>query len=483
MIVVGAGIGGLTTAYLLAREGRDVILLDEGRIASGQSERTSAHLASIIDDRFSVLASRRDWDTARIAYQSHAAAIDRIETLCRDEAIDCDFARVDAYLFPGPDGNKRVIADELEASEKVGVADFTAVESVPGIQDSGQAIRYGGQGRFHPVRYFAGLADACTRRGVRIFNGRRVSDVQGAQPGNGEPARVTFLDNEQVITAHHVVVATNVPTPVNDWMGIYLKMAAYRTYMVGFSVPAGSIPDALYWDTLDPYHYARLIHEPQNGRDILITGGEDHKTGQDGASDERFEKLSEWTRRVFPQVGEEVTRWSGQVVETGDGLGFIGRAPTKGENVYVIAGDSGMGLTHGTLGAMLIADLIAGRENPWTHAYNPARALLNTETISEDANSNMQYADYLTPGEIKNESELAPGEGALMRRGLSKIAVYRDKDGQVCRMTAACPHMKGIVQWNPVEKSWDCPVHGSRFDCQGKMVMGPSFTDLDKIED
>jgi Rieske Fe-S protein len=273
------------------------------------------------------------------------------------------------------------------------------------------------------------------------------------------------------------VLASNVPGPL-AWNGLYLKQAAYRTYVVGLGIEENEVANALYWDTHDPYHYVRLARH--QGRQVLLVGGEDHKTGQRGASDERFEKLIEWTRYVFPQAKEEVVRWSGQVQETGDGLGFIGRAPGGGECVYCITGDSGMGLTHGTLGAMLVTDLIQRRASPWEDIYSPTRKLLNKDVISEAANANAQYTDYLTPGEIASEDDLRPGEGGLMRSGLKKLALYRDESGKVHRMSAVCPHLKCIVHWNPVERSWDCPCHGSRFDCQGHNVIGPAVSDLDK---
>jgi len=481
VVVIGAGISGLTTAYLLAVEGRDVVVLDAGPIGAGQTDRTSAHLTSIIDDRFSLLESRHNVETSRLAYASHAAAIDRIEQIVRDEGIDCDFARVEAYLFAGPAGDEKILEEEFGASQRAG-ASVERVDAVPSLSAQFAGLKFGAQAIFDPVRYLYALAAAATGRGVRIFCGRRVGDVQGADPKTGNPARVTFHDNEEVITATHVVVATNVPAPINDWTGIYLKQAAYRTYMVGLAIEPGSIQNALYWDTASAYHYARVLAQPQSGRDVLLVGGEDHKTGQGGATPERFENLIHWARSVFPNVGEAVSRWSGQVVETGDGLAFIGRAPTKGENVYCITGDSGMGLTHGTLGAILIADLIAGRTNPWEAIYDPARKLLNRDLVAEALNANAQYTDYLTPGEISNESDLQPGQGALMRQGMTKLAVYRDDSGTVHTMSAVCPHLKCIVHWNGVERSWDCPCHGSRFDCQGRLLVGPSIDDLPSAE-
>lgn len=480
VIVVGGGIAGLTTAYLLAKQGRDVVLLDEGGIGSGQTERTSAHLASIIDDRLYRIEKQHDAETARLAFESHAAAIDRIERITREEKIECDFARLPAYLFPGPAGDEAEIRREAEPAARAG-ATVHAYESVPGLNRSGPALRFENQARFHPGRYIIGLADAATRAGVRIRCGRRVTGVTGFDRKRGWKAKVTLGPDDTQLEADHVVVATNTPSPINDWASIYMKQTAYRTYMVGLAVREGSVPDALYWDTVDPYHYVRLLNDPKDGYDTLLIGGEDHRTGQ-GASGWAFEKLVAWALKVFPQVEHEVCRWSGQVQEPVDGLGYIGRAPTSGENVYVITGDSGMGLSHGTLGAMLIADQIAGIANPWEKIYDPSRTPINTELVTENTNTTRQYVDWVTTGEINDEADLKPGEGGLMRSGLTKLALYRDEQGTLHKMSAVCPHLKCIVHWNGVERSWDCPCHGSRFDCHGRVVMGPAVSDLPKVE-
>jgi Rieske Fe-S protein len=195
-----------------------------------------------------------------------------------------------------------------------------------------------------------------------------------------------------------------------------------------------------------------------------------------------FLSLETWAMEKFSMVGETRYRWSGQVQEPADGLAFIGRAPTKGENVYVITGDSGMGLTHSTIGGLLLTDLIMGRPNPWEALYDPSRKILNAEFVRENANVVAQYKDLVTSGEFKSVDEIPAGHGAVMREGLSKIAVYRDPAGKVHRHSAICTHLQCVVQWNPTEKSWDCPCHGSRFDPDGKVLMGPAIDDLPRVK-
>jgi glycine/D-amino acid oxidase-like deaminating enzyme/nitrite reductase/ring-hydroxylating ferredoxin subunit len=475
--VVGGGIAGLTTAYLLTKAGRSVIVLDEGPVGAGQTERTSAHLASAIDDRFTEIERLHGEDGSRICYESHAAAIDMIESIARDQAIDCEFRRVNGYLFPAPNDAPDELDKELQAACRAG---FKSVEKISSIQfggaDHGPCLRFPNQAEFHPLKYLYGLASALTRMGGKIYTGCRVKDVQGTQEKNKQPARAQIDDGPAAITARAIVVATNTPAPINDWMGIYTKQASYRTYIVIAKIPPDSF-DGLWWDNEEPYHYVR-----REG-DLLVIGGEDHKVGQFPKDGAPFMNLELWARKKFPALGEVVGRWSGQVQEPDDYVAFIGPAPTKNPNIYVITGDSGMGLTHGTLGAKIVSDQILGRENPWAKLYDPTRKSLTRDFIKENLNAVKQYKDFLTPGEVRSEDEIPAGQGAVMRDGLSKIAVYKDQAGNLHKCSAVCTHLKCIVQWNPVEKSWDCPCHGSRFDPLGKVLMGPAIDDLTEVKE
>jgi glycine/D-amino acid oxidase-like deaminating enzyme/nitrite reductase/ring-hydroxylating ferredoxin subunit len=481
--VVGAGIAGLTSACLLAAEGKSVVVVDEGPIGSGQTGRTSAHLASAIDDRFQDVERELGPEASRIQYQSHSAAIDLIERCAREEGIDCEFKRLNGYLFPSPSDPPDFLDKELAAAHRAGFSDSEKAGTVTLCgREMGPCIRFGGQARFHPLKYLVGLAQVFERRGGKIFTGRRIKDVQGSDPKTHERARATIDDGPDAVVCDAIVVATNTPAPINDWMGIYTKQAPYRTYMIGLEVSRGAVTDALYWDNEEPYHYVRV--EPREaGSDVLLVGGEDHKTGQPPEDPQApFRDLEQWTRKMFPMAGEVKYHWSGQVQEPVDGVAYIGRAPTAKENVFVITGDSGMGLTHGTLGAQLVTDLILKRPNPWEKIYDPSRKTLNTELLKENTNAVATYADYLTPGEIKSPDALRPGQGALLREGLTKVAVYRDDTGAVHKCSAICTHLACLVSWNGVEKTWDCPCHGSRFDPLGRVLMGPAIDDLKPLD-
>jgi Rieske Fe-S protein len=246
------------------------------------------------------------------------------------------------------------------------------------------------------------------------------------------------------------------------------------------------VAPALYWDTDEPYHYVRLYRARRDGQDheLLIVGGEDHHTGQGGDAPLRWDRLERWARERWPRARKREFEWSGQVLEPVDGLAFIGRNPLDHANVYVATGDSGNGMTHGTIAGMLLADLIVGRENPYATLYDPSRrsVLALKEWIVEAATSTAPYSEWLTAGDVESVDDVRAGEGAVIRRGLRKIAVYRRPSGELVQLSATCPHLGCIVEWNASEKSWDCPCHGSRFTAEGRVVNGPALSDLSRHE-
>jgi len=474
--VIGAGITGLSVAYHLTRAGRRVLVIDDGPIGGGETGRTTAHLASAIDDRYYLLEQHHGERGARLAAHSHAAAIDDIEAIAAQEAFDCDFLRVDGYLFAPPGGDLDVLRRELAAARRAGLeGELVARAPLPGFS-TGPCIRFPHQAQFHPIKYLRGLAEAVQRRGGRIATGVRAEHVEG-----GTPAKV-IAEGSRVILADAVVVATN--SPISSRLRLPAKEAQYRTYVIAMEVPRRTVPTALYWDTDNPYHYARVAPGPSKDTDLIIIGGEDHKVGQDDSATLRWDRLAEWARERFVGATHIDHKWSGQIVEPVDGLAYIGRDPSAGDNVYVATGDSGNGLTHGTIAGMLISDLILGRSNEWAGLYDPTRSARHGARtfVRENLNTATQYADWLGAGDVHGEDEIGPGEGAVVRHGVRLLAVYRDEAGRLHHRSAVCPHLGGIVSWNAAERSWDCPAHGSRFDCLGRCVNGPANTDLKPVE-
>jgi glycine/D-amino acid oxidase-like deaminating enzyme/nitrite reductase/ring-hydroxylating ferredoxin subunit len=481
--VVGAGIAGLTTAYLLGRAGRSAVVLDDGPIVSGETERTTAHLTTVLDKRYFELERLHGEKGARLAAESHSAAIDQIEHIVAEEEIDCDFERLDGFLFLPPEESTTILERELAAAHRAGMTTVRKVaRSALTSFDTGPALRFPRQAQFHPVRYLAALAQAIIRDGGRIYTHTHVTKIEGGEPGRIETR------NGPAVTADAVVVATN--TPVNDSLVIHTKQAAYRTYVIGAIIPPGSVSKGLYWDMSNPYHYVRLQSLPAGqsspaAGELLIVGGEDHKTGQADDAESRYLRLEEWARIRFPMMKEIKFRWSGQVMEPIDGLAFIGPNPLDKDNVYIATGESGNGMTHGTIAGMLLTDLIQGRENAWASLYEPSRKTLGAvgRFAMENLNVAAQYGDWLSAGDTKNNSLVSPDSGAIVGYGLGKKAVYCNAAGRLHECSAVCPHLGGIVAWNDSEKTWDCPCHGSRFNKFGKVLNGPANANLTPMEE
>lgn len=470
--VVGAGIAGMMTAYTLAKAGKSVIVLDDGGIGSGETGRTTAHITAALDDRYYNIESMHGEDGARYAAESHTAAINRVEEICDIEGIACDFIRLDGYLFLAPHHPHKMLEQELEAAQRAGLTDTVLVEKAPlDFFDTGSCLKFPRQGQFHPLRFLEGLARCIQRDGGRIYCGSHVTEIN-----DGVPCTVKTADDKKV-TCSNIVVATN--ASISDYVVTHAKQAPYRSYVIGARIPKGSMPAILLWDTPDPYHYVRI--QPEADHDVLIVGGEDHKTGHAHDMAERFGNLENWTRERFPIVDQVLYYWSGQIMEPFDYLSFTGVTP-GGEHVYMHSGDSGNGITHGVMAGILLTDLILGRANPWASLYDPKRVTLRAapEFLKENLDVMLQYGKYVLPGD--SLEGLQPGEGRVILRGGHRIAAYRDAEGVLHERSAVCTHLKCIVAWNELEKSWDCPCHGSRFDPHGRVLNGPAISGLDEVK-
>jgi len=473
--VIGAGMAGLSAAYHLLGVGRSVTVLDDGPIGGGETARTTAHLASALDDRFYHLEKLFGRDGARLAAQSHSVAIEAIERNVRELGIECAFRRVDGYLFVGRDRSQSELDRELAAATRAGLK-VESVDRAPVPFDTGRCLRFADQAQFHPLAYLVGLARGVVARGGRIHTGVHVVKIEG-----GEEPKVTTSDG-RIIHARAIVDATN--AAISSQIKLPLREAAYLTYAIAIAVPAEAVPMHLYWDTEDPYHYVRVA-EGEGGASHLIVGGEDHRTGHDQDPVHRWLALEQWTRERFPMAGATIARWSGQVIEPVDSLALIGRSPTL-RNVFIATGDSGHGITHGAIAGLVLPALIAGGDHPWAKLYDPKRhrsVRAYGELVHDAVLSSAPYALWAKRSDVRSPEEIRPGAGAVVRKGLSLLAVYRDSAGVCHQRSAVCPHLRGIVVWNAAEHTWDCPCHGSRFDRYGRVISGPASSDLPEHEE
>jgi glycine/D-amino acid oxidase-like deaminating enzyme/nitrite reductase/ring-hydroxylating ferredoxin subunit len=471
--VVGAGIAGVTTAYLLLKNGFQVTLLDRDNFGNNETSRTSAHLSNVLDEGYTKLLRLHGERGARLAFESHSDAIDLIEKIIAEENIDCDFRRVDGYLFLSPDTKSTYLKDEYEACLKVGFQNISLEASPRYFATLGPAIFYPQQARFHSLKYLKGLLQAVVNMGGKVYGLTKVLEVHG-----GTDAYVK-TDFGHRVSCEHIVVATNVP--INDRLQIHVKEGAYRSYVVGIEVPENTFPDILMWDTEEPYHYVRKVESVKKGFEVVIVGGEDHRVGQEGPDHQPFAKIEKWARERLGLAGQVAYQWSGQIIEPFDGLAFIGRNPQDEDNVYIVTGGSGHGLTHGSIAATIIRDLIQNHPNEWSKLYDPSRMSPRALPLMamENLKSLLPYEDHLHLKDQYTKGPLVPGEGILVRDKLKEIAVYCDPDGKLHALSALCPHLGGVVHWNKIEKTWDCPCHGSRFSCTGEVINGPAITNLE----
>ncbi len=476
LLVVGSGIAGLSSAYEAARFGARVIVIDRGDISGGMTARTTAHLVSEIDDRYFDLIKVVGEENARLYYDSQVAAISRIEQVCEDEGIDADFTRLPGYLVPADATYQSEIAQEYDACKALGVeVEWSDTAPYP-LPDGARALKFPNQGRFHPLKYCAGLTLAIQKRGGKLFS--HTAYVGHEELGDGVIVRT---ERGTQIRAGTALFATNVP--VNDKVKVHTKQVPMRTYVVAGRVPRGSVEDALVWDTLQPYHYVRL-QPAGEGEDWLIVGGEDHRSGTANDMEDRFEKLEKWACDRFPPFEGAEHRWSGQVMEPVDFLPYSGRDGS--ERIFVHSGDSGQGMTNGVAGSLNFIALYRNDKARFAELFAPERkptaGLSLKEYLKGQGPVVANLSEYLSGGEVDSAEEIPPGEGAVMRRGVAKHAVYHGEDGVFIERSAVCTHVGCIVHWNSFEKCWDCPCHGSQFLPDGTVINGPAVRPLAEVD-
>ncbi|MFL5764264.1 MAG: FAD-dependent oxidoreductase [Bacteroidia bacterium] len=478
VVIVGGGIAGVTTAYNLSLQGKKVILLEDGFIGSGESGRTTAHVVTCLDDRYYNLEHLHGTDGAKMAAESHAAAIEFVESAVEREKINCDFSRLAGYLFRHPSDDKDVLKKEYDAAIRAGVK-VERLEETPGIRGEGECLYFHGQAQFHILKYLKGLCEAIISRGGKIYTQTHADKIDA----NG-----VTTDRGYRVDAEHIVVATN--SPVNDLRKIHTKQTAYRTYVIGAKIKKGSVLPALWWDTGDfeadsrypPYHYVRT-QRLSDTHDVLIVGGEDHPTGikTEITEEERYHHLELWTKERFDTEGI-IYRWSGQVLETMDSLAFIGRNPGDADNIYIITGDSGNGMTHATIGAMMITNMILGVPDRWEKLYDPSRSRI-LKTVGQYVHDGFAAVkkflkDRPQDDKVSAISKIKKGDAEVLQLKGEKYGIHRDDNGSLHIVSAVCTHLQCTVRWNGGEKTWDCPCHGSRFSYEGKVMNGPANADL-----
>lgn len=486
VIVVGAGISGLSIAYNLLKAGKGVVVIESRVVGAGMTGRSTAHIMPWFDDYYHIVEKLHGFENTKHVAASHLKAIDWIEQTVNEEKIDCNFSRVDGYLYPhdsSKDAHKK-LEKEFDVCRKLGLnVEMVDLGNDPSSGSIGTALKFSNAGQFDPIKYVNGLAKAVASKGGKIYETTKVRKIDNNQ--------VTTADGV-VVTGGEVVLATF--TPPHREQLIHTFQQPEYFYAVGLKLPKGSVKKSLWWDTATPYHNVRI--EEKEDHDVLVVAGENHDSGKKFEDyEDAYNKLEQWAKQRWTSAGEVVCKWTGQIYRPVGFIPLIGSDPLAGNtgglvawDQLVVTGDSGQVITSGTIAGILITDMITKKDNPWAEIYSPKRRTTSTkETVTgtgervwntvEGIKDLLPYAG--TDG--VDIEDLAPCGGCVVQSGVSKMAVYKDDKGCLHKFSAICPHLGCVVKWNPIDGVFNCPCHGSIFDHHGTVINGPALVDLSPV--
>ena len=468
VVVIGAGITGLSVAEMLKRSGKRVAVIEAGRIAAGATGYTTAKVSSLHGVMYADLVASAGQEQAQLYAHANEAAIKEVATLVDELAINCDFRRADAYSYTTDESQLDRIHAEVEAATSLGLpASFANTTELP-FPIAG-AVRFANQAMFHPRKYCLGLAAAIDGDGSHVFEKTTALDVSSA-----DICEVTTTHG--TVRAPYVVMATQIP--FLDRGGFFARTHPARSYAMAIEIN-GPVPEQMYLGIDTPTRSVRSHIEGDTS--YVIVGGEGHKVGQDDDTRQRYEALENWAREHF-DVRSIAYRWSAQDYMPVDDVPYIGPITPKNDRILVATGFKKWGMTTGTVAGMILTDTIMGRESPWSTVFDSTRADVR-RSAKQFLTGNLNVAKHLVGDRLKAlkpqaAADLANGEGGIVEADGEKVAAYRDESGALHAVSPACTHLGCFVAWNTAERSWDCPCHGSRFAIDGEVLQGPALKPL-----
>lgn len=469
VVIVGGGITGVSAAMLLAKGGKRVVLLEAGKVGFGTTGCSTGNLHILPDQYLSRIEKKWGREAAAAVAASRGAALDLLAGTVAEFGLECGFFRRPHYLFPTDETQARQIAAEHDAAIEAGLP-ATYVEDAPLPFPVGKGLKIAAQAQFHPLLFVQQLAKAIVAENCRIFEHSPVLEI--------DQRKVTVRTASGEVRGAAILLATHTPKGFNV---LQTELGPYREYGIAGPLPEGPLPEGIFWTMEEPNHSFRSY--AQNGSRSLIVIGEKHKTGQHSHS-EYFQKVEAFAQRRFGLERSDY-RWSAQNYRPADDLPYIGRT-LAAEEVHVATGFGTNGLLYGPLAAMIISDGILGRSNPWASMYRATRITPTKgagKFIEENVDVAMQYLrDYLTHAEREQLRNVPLGEGRVAELDGKRVAVYRDEQDNWSAVSPVCTHLGCIVHWNAMEKSWDCPCHGSRFNPDGSIIEGPALKPLGRRE-
>lgn len=463
--IVGGGLVGITAAKLLKQAGKTVAVIEAERVGSGVSGHTTAKLTSLHQLIYADLIKEHDVDKAQVYADSNQAAIEQVASLVQSENIDCDFSRQDAYTFARTLDNVDKIEAEVKAAHKLGLpAEYVSEVDLP-FRIAG-AIKLPNQAQFHPRKYMLHLAGTIAGAGSYVFEQTRVTTVDGEGPCKVK------TEHGATVNAQDVIIATNLP--ILDQGLFFAKSYPKRSYLIGAYIDPAKAPNGVFIGVGETYRSMRTT-PTDDGKMLLLMGGEGHKVGDADDTPERYQRLVNDLKSDFG-IDQADYRWSSQDMVSFDKLPYIGRLTPMHNHTYVATGFSHWGMSKSTLSAMILSDIILGKENPWAETYESTRPtpFVTQTSIKENLDVGSRWVGDRFKGLFESEKDVQPGDGKLITVGGEKVAAYRDEAGNLHKVSAVCPHLGCIVDWNAAEKSWDCPCHGSRFGYDGDILQGPA---------
>ena len=471
VLIVGAGITGITAALMLQKAGKQCIVSDSYTPGFGTTGGTSAHINTFADTTYAEAESAFGKEGAQLFADAVNEGFNIIKDNVNLYKIDCDYETKTGFVYAETDDEVKQLDDIYTGTQKVGVS-ISYAENVPTPVEIKKAVALPNQAQFHPLKYLQAIQEQFIKLGGIVVNYTQIKKIEQS----GGLFKVTTNNNP--ITARAVIYATHMPPGINLFN---LRCAPYRSYVLGVKLTDDKYPEALVYDMQEPYHYLRT-HEI-DGQKLLIVGGNDHKTGHEDA-EKAFEDLEKYVRKYY-NVSSVKYKWSSQYYVSVDGFPYIGQMPSEPKGVYCATGYNGNGMMLGSISAKILSDLIIGNDSKYQKIFSPARIKPIdgfTEFVKENADAAYHFvADRFNIHETDSLKRLKPDSGNVVEVNGQKIAAYRDSAGKIHALSPVCTHAKCIVNWNQEEKSWDCPCHGARYDINGEVLTGPARKELQQI--
>ncbi len=472
VVLIGGGITGISTAWLLQQAGKNCLVIEARNIGFGTTGGTTAHLNTLLDTPYADISKNFGEDSAKLVARAAREAIELVKKNSKDLSIDCGFKDMPAFVFAQTQEQANDLDDIYLASAKAGLQ-LTYTNRIPVPIPFKRALIVRNQASFNPMPYVYALATAFEKAGGTILQDTRVTGVE-------EDEILTVTTSSSSFRARAVVFATHIPIGINL---LHLRCAPYRSYAMAVRLMnKKDYPKGLIYDSEDPYHYYRS--QEINGVTYLIAGGYDHRTADEENTENRFLQLEAYLRRYY-NIKEIKYTWSSQYFEPADGLPYIGSLPGHTGNIFTATGFGGNGMVYSSVAAIILKSMITGEPDPYKGLFNPNRikpvaGFVNF--IKHNSHVAFEILSKIVPAaKMTAFVEMAPGEGKVAKYDGQTIAIHKDEHGNLHALHPECTHMKCTIAWNTAENSWDCPCHGARFDINGEVLTGPAANNLQTI--